>query len=284
MPIQRIGIPVDDLILSKQNIRKNLDDGQEDSRIENLAGSIAKLGLRQALEVRQVSDHQYEIVAGQRRYLACKQLGFDNVECVILEDVDDVDALNISLAENLQRANMHPIDKTNALKTLHDKFKSVSVVAREACLSEATVRKYLNIASLPECIQNQLGAGDGTNSVAMMSRLATTFKGSEAEEVLEKIGPFNGSIKMEIIKRSNGRLDVIDDLVEKAQEGAFDIKRCDQQYGCQIIRSIIAGEISDMEFQAMVESAAMRHAAALPVTNGHNPVHEFWKALSQDTD
>jgi len=275
-----IEITLSKLVVSAQNVRKNLDAGQEDSGLENLAENIAMYGMRQAIEVRPLQDENYEIIAGQRRFLACERNGLKSIACVVLEGIDDDKAMMMSLSENLQRADMHPLDKANALKQLYKQHGTIAAVAKAACLSPSTVSKYLNINKLSENLQEKVGIGDGSNGIAYLSKLATTFEGKEAGIVFDKLSGFNGNIKLAILKRSAGDLDQLDDLIEDAQEGAFDIKRCDQQYGCQVIRSIITGEISNTEFEEMVETAATRQAAVLPSTNGHNPVHEFWKTLA----
>ena len=68
-------IPIKDIDISEFNTRKNLEDGQFDSSIEDLAQSIKKQGLLQPITVFQKSDGRYSLVAGQRRLLAYQKLG-----------------------------------------------------------------------------------------------------------------------------------------------------------------------------------------------------------------
>jgi len=206
---------------------------------------------------------------------------YDRYQTGGVEGIDDDRAMMMSLSENLQRADMHPLDKANALERLYKQHGTIAAVAKAACLSPSTVSKYVNINKLSEDLQEKVGTGDGSNGIAYLSKLATTFEGDDAEIVFDKLSGFNGNIKLAILNRSGGDLDQLDDLIGDAQEGAFDIKRCDQQYGCQVIRSIIAGEVSGTKFEEMVEEAASRFETALLITIKQNAVHEFWKTLSR---
>ena len=72
--------------------------------------SISKQGLLSPPTVRQRGD-RYGLIAGQRRYLACKKLGFKTIPCFNRNDLTDGEATAISLVENVHRAEMNPIDK-----------------------------------------------------------------------------------------------------------------------------------------------------------------------------
>src|ERR1700722_3412777 len=108
-------IPLSKLVVSTLNVRKTLDVGQEDSNVEELAASIREKGLLSPLTVRPLADGRFEILVGQRRYLACKLVPLDPVPCLIREGLSDTDAISLSLIENVHRADMHPIDKAKAL-------------------------------------------------------------------------------------------------------------------------------------------------------------------------
>ena len=119
MTIQRVDVLVHDLVLSSLNVRKNLDAGQDDAGINELANSIAEKGLLQPLIVRPAYNEKFEVIAGQRRLEACKLLGMEAVACNIHDDCSDEDALSVSLVENIQRADMAPLDKAVGLKALY---------------------------------------------------------------------------------------------------------------------------------------------------------------------
>lgn len=83
--------------------------------IDELASSIRNNGLLNPIIVR-MNKEKFEIVAGNRRYLACKKLGWRNIMCHIVE-VDDKDAYELYLTENIQRKSFDPIEEARAFKT-----------------------------------------------------------------------------------------------------------------------------------------------------------------------
>ena len=110
-----IQIQLSKITLSKNNVRKNLEAGNEDSTIEDLAKSINKHGLLNPITVKQVAEN-YELIAGQRRFQACQLLNWESIPAIILPYVNDVEAKIISLIENVHRADLHPLDKGNAAR------------------------------------------------------------------------------------------------------------------------------------------------------------------------
>ena len=119
-----------------------------------------------------------------------------------------------------------------------------------------TVRKYIRLLDLPEELQRKIGTTEGPGGVSALARLATTFSGDEAIEVYNKISGFTQPIQEEILKRSGGDIDKIEDLVEQAIEGAFDKRFCGGAFRCEIIRDIIEGDIKQSDFQDVVKEVA----------------------------
>ena len=97
-------IDINKLSVSLQNIRKDTSCqvGDNESSIDELASSIKEHGLLNPISVRKIGDHQYDIFAGQRRFLAMKQLGWTKIPCIVTEVTDDV-AKTRSLIENFHR-------------------------------------------------------------------------------------------------------------------------------------------------------------------------------------
>jgi hypothetical protein len=200
---------------------------------------------------------------------------------LVRDDLGDTDAVALSLVENVHRADMHPLDKAHALKALYDRYQSYERVAREAAWSISTVRKYIQLLALPEELQQRLSTASGPAGVGTLARLASTFSGDEAIEVYERISGFTQRIQEEIIKRSEGDLDAIDDLVEEAHEGAFNVRRCGGASGCEIIGDIVHRRLSQSDFQKMVgEAAAKLHAPGPSNRCLRDAARAFWKALA----
>src|SRR5947209_1177067 len=83
--------------------------------LEQLELSIAQQGLLQPIIVRMIDGESYEVVAGNRRFAACKRLGWKRVMCHVIE-LDDKDAFEVSLIENLQHQTLNPIEEAVAYK------------------------------------------------------------------------------------------------------------------------------------------------------------------------
>jgi len=137
----------------KGNVRRT---GASDG-IPELAASIASHGLLQSLVVRETKRGKYEIIAGQRRYLALKSLVRDGtiakdhpVACMLAND--SVEASELSLAENVVRAPMHPADQFEAFRTVIDAGASVTDVAARFGVNEQLVAKRLKLGRLSPVI------------------------------------------------------------------------------------------------------------------------------------
>jgi hypothetical protein len=142
------------------------------------------------------------------------------------------------------------------LKALYDRYQSYERVARESAWSVSTIRKYIQLLTLPDKLQHRLGTVGGPAGVGTLARLASTFSGSEAIDVYDRISGFTKRIQEEILKRSDGDIDAIDHLVEEAHEDAFDVRRCGGSYGCEIARDIVQRRLGESDFQELVSQAA----------------------------
>ena len=224
--LRRISIAA--ISVSSLNSRKNLEAGTEDAGLNDLAQSIESngLGLLEPPTLRATPGGVYEVIAGQRRVLACQRLGWTEIDAFVA-DWDDDSALAASLVENLQRADMHPLDKARGLDDLARRLGSDSAAARAAGLGVATVRKYVVLLSLPEDLRAQLGTGDGPTGVGAMSTLARSFADpDEAREAYKLLGGFKGGTAEKILRQAAGDLDALRDLRERALQGEFDVVRC----------------------------------------------------------
>ncbi|MBI5001254.1 MAG: ParB/RepB/Spo0J family partition protein [Euryarchaeota archaeon] len=221
--------------LSEYNTRKDLAAGTEDTGIEDLANSIREKGLLNPIIVRRKDDRNYELIAGQRHFLACQKLGWENIPAIIRDVTDDTDATIISLVENVHRADMNPIDKARAYQKIFEKYKDCNKVAKETGVSASTIRKYLTLLNLAPTIQEKLTTSDGPAGISALAKIAETFNPKQQEEVLDRIGGFKQQIQLEMIKRSDGDLDKLEELREQALEGAFDTRLCRGLDHCQFI-------------------------------------------------
>lgn len=241
-------IDLDRIVVSGQNTRKNLDAGQEDSSIDDLAESIRLHGLLQAVTVRPADSGTYELVAGQRRLLACKKLGLRSIRADIRTDLGDTEATAVSLIENVHRADMHPLDKAKAFAELRDHFGGdLAKVAKETGFAATTIRKYLGLLSLPVALQERLSTSEGPAKIDAMHALTKTFSSPEQmTKAYDQIGGFTQAVQKEILKRSEGDISRVPELVEQAMEGAFDVRACHGLKGrlmCEFIPEEMADQV-----------------------------------------
>ena len=88
--------------VSSLNTRKDLGAGTEDTSLADLALSIKEKGLLNPITVFEREDGRYDLIIGQRRFLACKQLGLETIPAIVRGSMDDTDATILSLVENVQ--------------------------------------------------------------------------------------------------------------------------------------------------------------------------------------
>jgi len=235
-------IPISQIQVSNMNTRKDLAAGNEDSSIDDLARSIAEKGLLNPVMVRITGPSSYEIVAGQRRFLACQKLGWTNIPALVRSELADTDATAISLIENVHRAEMNPMDKARAFAALRDGYGGdIQRVSKETGVGSATVKRYLALLTLPPEIQNRISTAEGPAKIEALSALSRTF--DDAEDMVEaynKTAGFSQEIQKKIFKASGGDISQLDELVAQAHEGAFDIKVCKGLTGCPHIPEELA--------------------------------------------
>lgn len=235
MPEKIQEIKLDDIEVSELNTRKNLNAGTEDSSLDDLAESIEKEGVLNPVTVRRKGD-KYELIIGQRRFLACKRIGKSTIRAEIREDLNDADARALSLAENVMRADMHPLDKAEALNELYQEHGTYQKVSEKTGISPPTISKYTNLLELPEDLREELGTSDGSAGIISMSKLAREFNDpDDMRKVHSQIKGFKTGTQKEIISRSEGNINSIPGLVEKTQEGEFQVRVCHGLEECGFI-------------------------------------------------
>jgi len=130
----------------------------DEEKLKDLVSSIKEKGLIQPIVVRKHKEN-YEIIAGERRFRAVKKLGIEKIPA-LMKDVDDREALVISLIENLQREQLNPMEEANAFKKLIDDFKiTQDEVAQFIGKDKTTISNTLRLLRLPGEIQQHLKKG-----------------------------------------------------------------------------------------------------------------------------
>lgn len=121
----------------------------DDAALDELAASIAEVGVLEPILVRKRAKGGYEIVAGERRWRAAQLAGLSSIPVVVLE-LNDQEVLECALVENLQRENLNPVEAARAYKALVDTFGlSQEEVADRVGLSRPAVANALRLLRLP---------------------------------------------------------------------------------------------------------------------------------------
>ncbi len=139
-------VSIDKLTISRYNVRK----AGIYQDIDELAKNIAKIGIKIPLAVTKHDKDKFEIIAGQRRYLAAKKAGLKTIPCIIKKYENTIDCLIESFSENIFRSDMTLMDKANATKQLMKEYDNDKRrVAETLGIATTTVDKYLDVYSLP---------------------------------------------------------------------------------------------------------------------------------------
>lgn len=221
-------IPINSIRVSSANVRKDLQSGTEDANLRDLASSIREKGLIAPIIVRPLPGGLYDLVVGQRRFLACRdELGWDTIAATVREDLDDATAVVISLVENVQRADMAPIDKAKAFQGIYSQYGDYNRVAKETGVSTRTIRKYLLLLNLAPSLQEGLTTNEGPAGVGALSLLANTFSDPDEQEgVWEQIGGLKQPLQEDIIRRSGGDWDKVPELKAEVVERDLNMRMC----------------------------------------------------------
>jgi ParB family chromosome partitioning protein len=142
-------LPVDALEPNRFQPRRALDPAS----LAELRQSIGSSGLLQPVVVRQL-DSGYELVAGERRWRAVKELGWRTIPAVV-RDVDDRTLLTLALVENLQRASLSAIDEAQGYERLAREFDlSHGAIAEAVGRDRSTVANAVRLLKLPKSVQD----------------------------------------------------------------------------------------------------------------------------------
>ena len=151
-------ISIKDINRNKLQPRKYIDK----SSLEELTNSIKEQGVIQPIVVRpdKSSEGKYEIVAGERRWLASQNAGLHEVPVVIL-DIDDSKSLEFAIVENVQRQDLNPIEEARGYKRLIDDFNyNQEKLSQFIGKSRSYIANSLRLLSLPEEVLLMVSQGD----------------------------------------------------------------------------------------------------------------------------
>jgi len=190
-----------------------------EEKLEELAKSIKKNGIIQPIAVRpnKKENGKYEIVAGERRWIAAQRAGLHEIPVSIL-DLSDVESLEVAIVENIQRDDLSPIEEARGYKRLFEEFKyDHESISKLMSKSRSHVSNTLRLLTLPPDVIAMLEEGTLTSGQAR-PLIGISNASSIAEEIVAK----NYSArKVEYLvksKKNTNKEKVYDANILKAQE------------------------------------------------------------------
>ncbi|MDK4733461.1 ParB/RepB/Spo0J family partition protein [Rhizobium sp. CNPSo 3490] len=148
-------IPIEFVGRNPRNPRRFFDD----TELHDLASSIRQHGIVQPIVVRTMSQDRYEIIAGERRWRAAQLAGLIEIP-VIIRDVDDKTALEIAIVENVQRADLNPLEEALGYEQLIAEYGYTQNDLGEIIgKSRSHVANSLRLLKLPDPVRDLLAAG-----------------------------------------------------------------------------------------------------------------------------
>ena len=176
-------ISIKDISRNKLQPRKYFDK----SSLEELTNSIKEQGVIQPIVVRpdKSSEGKYEIVAGERRWLASQNAGLHEVPVVIL-DIDDSKSLEFAIVENVQRQDLNPIEEARGYKRLIDDFNyNQEKLSQFIGKSRSYIANSLRLLSLPEEVLSMVEQGN-LSAVRARSLIGLNNSVDIAKKIIQK--------------------------------------------------------------------------------------------------
>ncbi|MDA5557373.1 ParB/RepB/Spo0J family partition protein [Shimia sp. MMG029] len=178
-----------DMVVPIERIEPNPDQPRRDftpEQLDDLANSIREKGVIQPLIVRKKAGDHYEIVAGERRWRASQMAKLHELP-VIVRDYDDTEVLEIAIIENIQRADLNPVEEAMGYRQLMQKFGHTQEKVSEALgKSRSHIANLMRLLNLPDDVQLMLR--EGHLSAGHARALITTDNASELAKKVVKDG------------------------------------------------------------------------------------------------
>ena len=132
----------------------------DEEALRELADSIARHGVLQPLLVRPLPDGGYQLVAGERRWRACRMAGVTDVP-VVIREMNDSEMMQISMIENLQRENLNPVEEALGYRTLSEEYGlTQDEIARSVGKSRPVVANAMRLLKLPQGVLDMVKTGE----------------------------------------------------------------------------------------------------------------------------
>jgi ParB family transcriptional regulator, chromosome partitioning protein len=161
-PVESTGkpldIPLDNIERNPWQTRTHFDE----AKLQELAQSIVVSGIVQPILVRPLSGGKYQLIAGERRWLASRKAQKTTIPAIVRQ-VADEQVLEMTIIENLQRTDLNPMEQARAYQRLSQDFQlTQEQMATRTGKERASVANFLRLLRLPESVQQKVESGDLT--------------------------------------------------------------------------------------------------------------------------
>jgi ParB family transcriptional regulator, chromosome partitioning protein len=182
-------IPLGDIDRNPYQTRTHFDE----KLLGELSDSIAANGVVQPILVRPLPNGRFQLIAGERRWLASQRAGKATIPA-ILRQVSDEQAMEITIIENLQRADLNPIEQARAYERLGREFgMTQEQMAYRTGKDRASIGNYLRMLRLPESVQDKVASGVLSYSHAKV--LLSLEHGEDIEKAVRNILALSLSVR-----------------------------------------------------------------------------------------
>ncbi len=190
-----------------------------EEKLEELANSIRRNGIIQPIAVREIKNNsgKFEIVAGERRWLAAQKAGLHEIPVTVLE-LTDVESLEVAIVENIQRDDLNPVEEARGYQRLNQEFKyDHESISKLMSKSRSHISNTLRLLTLPNDVIAMLEEGSLTSGQAR-----PLIGISNASTIAEEVVANNYSArKVEYLirnKKGKNNEKVVDSNILKAQQ------------------------------------------------------------------
>jgi ParB/RepB/Spo0J family partition protein len=173
-------LPLSLIDIGTAQVRTDLSSG-----IDELVQSIRRQGLLQPILVVKKPDGRYEVIAGQRRFLAHQRLGLETIRAIVRDakDIDETDRVALSLTENMIRRDNSQKELIDACTKLYRRYGSIKMVAEETGLAAAIVGQYVKYDQLVPELKQKVDAAQLDMKVALQAQRAATAEDGSVDAV-----------------------------------------------------------------------------------------------------
>lgn len=206
----------------------------EQDKLDELTESIRKYGVIQPIIVRKDGDI-YTIIAGERRWRACKNANLKSIPCIV-RDIENKNASEIALIENLQREDLNPIDEANAYEYIMNRYGiTQEEVSNIVGKSRVYVTNIMRLSNLDEyvkskIVKNEISAGHGRAllSLSPESQIALTDKIIKDElsvRDIEKLVRDSKKPKRKVTPEKDKFISYVEEMLSERFSSRVNIKR-----------------------------------------------------------